>query len=120
MMASHYTQLQPVLYVADLAAEKAFYTRLGFTVKDETTTFVSVSSESGILFGLLLKPDFRLVNFNQQLVWQIGVRSVQTVLEICQREQLSIEEYPNLEDWGEWTMAVASPNGWRVVFEGGE
>lgn len=119
-MTSPYTQLQPVLYVADLEAEKAFYSSLGFSVKDETKMFASVSSESGILFGLLLKSDFRLVNFNQQLVWQIGVISIQTVFEICQREQLSIEEYPNLEDWGEWTMAVASPNGWRVVFEGGK
>lgn len=115
-----YTRLRPVLYVADLAAEKAFYAKLGFTVKDESETFVSISSESGLIFGLLLNPKFRLVNFNQQLVWQIDVASVQTILEICQRERLSIEEYPNLESWGKWTMTVASPNGWAVVFEGEE
>lgn len=115
-----YRRLQPILYVNDLEAEKRFYTQLGFTVKDEMPNFASVRQGENLLFGLLLKRDFLLVNFNQQLVWQIDVTSVQRVYELCKREGLRIEEMPVLEDWGEWTVAVSSPNGWMVVFEGGE
>ncbi len=115
-----YTRLQPVLYVHDLEAEKAFYAKLGFTVKDETATFASVTNGDTLLFGLLYNANFRLVNYGQPLVWQIGVNSVQAVYEICERGKLKIEEMPELQDWGEWTMAIGSPNGWYVTFEGGE
>jgi len=115
---SVYTRLQPILYVRDLATEKEFYRKLGFSVAYEKDDFAAMSYRDTILFGLQVKEGSNAASFEQQLIWQIGVQSVEAVCKLCEQEGLSIGEGPVLQDWGEWTVTVRSPNGYRVVFEG--
>ncbi len=109
-----FTRLQPVLYVRDLAAEVAFYQQLGFTVAHETRDFAGIVYGEAILFGL----QARDVIDPGQIIWQIGVASVDNLAGHCQEAGIVPVEPPLLQPWGEWTMTVQSPNGYQVIFEG--
>jgi ribosomal protein S18 acetylase RimI-like enzyme len=133
-----YTRLQPVLHVADLAAEVAFYSALGFDVELEpagesgfaamtygggalnsaaaAVSGAAASSGAAILFGLQSAPG--LAGPPPSLAWGIGVESVADVAALCSRHGLPVVQAPRQESWGEWTLAVRSPNGYRVTFEG--
>lgn len=114
-----YTRLQPILYVRHLEAEKEFYRKLGFSIIHEEDDFTAISHGDTILFGLQVKKERgNATSAEQQFIWQIGTRSVEAVCQLCEKEGLSIGEGPLLQGWGEWTVAVHSPNGYRVVFEG--
>ena len=113
-----YTQLQPVLYIKTLMAEKEFYQKLGFTVSYDEPEFAVMAYEDSILFGLQVREQFDPAQVEQQLLWQIGTRSVGSVYKVCERENLEVVQRPTLQDWGEWTLVVKSPNGYRVIFEG--
>jgi catechol 2,3-dioxygenase-like lactoylglutathione lyase family enzyme len=113
-----FTRLQPILFVRDLASEVAFYRQLGFQVPHQEEAFAAIAYEDSILFGLQVRPDSSSHNPGEALVWQIGVASVQAIHALCESEGLPILQPPTLEDWGDWTTAVRSPSGHRVVFEG--
>ncbi len=113
-----FTRLQPILFVHDLASEMNFYTLLGFQASHQTQDFVAVSAGESILFGLQAQPDFDPPSAAIQMIWQIGLRSVRDAYALCVEAELPIKDEPARMDWGEWTMAVESPNGYRVVFEG--
>jgi catechol 2,3-dioxygenase-like lactoylglutathione lyase family enzyme len=113
-----YTRLQPVLNVQDVTAEKAFYTSLGFHVNYESEDFLALAYDEGILFGLQHAPQSDPAQFQQQMVWQIGTSSVDAVAQRCMQHHIPIIQPVTLQDWGEWTLIVRSPNGYRVVFEG--
>jgi GNAT superfamily N-acetyltransferase len=129
-----YTRLQPVLHVADLTAEAAFYDALGFEVKPtERPGFVAVAYgggpkgvigvgtavttvPAGILFGL--EEDAGFSGPSMALTWRIGVESVADTHALCRERQTPVAQEPRQEPWGGWMMALRSPNGYRVVFEG--
>lgn len=113
-----FTRIQPILFVHNLTSEIDFYTLLGFKTLQQNQDFVAVSAEETILFGLQARADFDPSSAANQMIWQIGVRSVQEVYELCIEAALPIKDEPAKMDWDEWTMAVESPNGYRVVFEG--
>lgn len=114
-----YTRLQPILKVRDLIAEARFYNLLGFAVQSESDSFASVAYGEHLLFGLELEPALS-VGGSPAFVWQIGVQSVRAIQEIAMHAQLPIVENPVLQSWGEWTIKLKSPDGYTVVFEGGE
>jgi hypothetical protein len=53
-----------------------------------------------------------------QLIWQIDVCSMRGAYTPGKETELPIQDEPAKMDLGEWTMAIESPNGYRVVFEG--
>ena len=110
-----YLRLQPILFVSNLEAEKNFYKQLGFTITYEGTKFVAVA-HGDILFGLQHKPDVDLTNL--PFIWQIGSSDVEIIYRMCSMANIPIIQKPTLEDWGEWSLIVESPNGYRVIFEG--
>jgi catechol 2,3-dioxygenase-like lactoylglutathione lyase family enzyme len=113
-----FTRLQPILFVHNLATEIHFYATLGFQISHQTQAFVALSAGESILFGLQAQPDFDPTSAANQMIWQIGARRVRDIHAICVEAKLPIMVEPTKMDWGEWTMAVESPNGYRVVFEG--
>lgn len=112
-----FTRLQPILYVENLAAEAEFYRRLGFETVFESDTFVGLSYGEGILFGLEHKPGHGPLT-EQPLLWQIGTDDIEAVHQRCKSEGIEILVPPRLEEWGDLTMQVCSPNGYHVTFEG--
>ncbi|HEX6292799.1 MAG TPA: VOC family protein [Herpetosiphonaceae bacterium] len=113
-----YTRLQPVLNVQDVDAEKAFYTALGFRIDYEADDFKALAYGEAILFGLQAAPQSDPAQLDQQLIWQIGTSSVQAVAQRCAEHAIPVIQPATLQEWGEWTLIVRSPNGYRVIFEG--
>lgn len=111
-----FTRLQPILFVADLEAEVAFYAALGFTVQHREPGFVGLCRDQ-ILFGLQHR-DGTAFDGGQPLIWQIGTDDIGAVHDRCRRAGLAVVEGPQLQTWGEWLMTLMSPNGYRVVIEG--
>ena len=112
-----YTRLQPVLYVENLAAEVDFYRRLGFDTVFESDTFVGLAYGESILFGLEHRPGHGPLT-DQPLLWQIGTDDIEAVHRRCREKGVEILAAPQLEEWGDRTMQVRSPNGYHVTFEG--
>jgi catechol 2,3-dioxygenase-like lactoylglutathione lyase family enzyme len=115
-----YTRLQPILNVRSIEVEKQFYVRLGFKVTYQAEGFVALAFGEQILFGLQQAEHADPLAFEQQMLWQIGVDSVGEVANLCEREGLLIETPMKLQPWGEWTLAICSPCGYRITFEGPE
>ncbi len=112
-----FTQLRPVLYVDDLSAEVDFYQRLGFQILFQLPEYVGLVFGKPILFGLQHRPGAKF-DVDQPIIWQIATDNMDEVYQCCQQENFNIQQKPELQSWGEWTMTVLSPNGYRVVFEG--
>jgi hypothetical protein len=100
--------------------EKQFYVRLGFKVAYEAPGFVALAFGEKLLFGLQEDELADPKALELQMYWQIGVRSVSELAGHCERERIAVETPMALQSWGEWTLALCSPNGYRVVFEGPE
>jgi catechol 2,3-dioxygenase-like lactoylglutathione lyase family enzyme len=112
-----FTQLRPVLYVDDLSAETEFYQKLGFQILFQTPDSVGLVFGQPILFGLQHRTG-ATYGADQPVFWQIATDNIDEVYQRCQQENLLIQSKPELQSWGEYTMTVVSPNGYRVVFEG--
>jgi hypothetical protein len=112
-----FTQLRPTLFVEDLPAEVDFYQRLGFQILFQMPEFVGLVFGQPILFGLQQRPGARFKT-EQPVIWQIATDDIDGVYQTCQKEGFPVQQEPALQDWGDWTMTVVSPNGYRVVFEG--
>lgn len=112
-----FTQLRPVLFVADLPAEVSFYQKLGFQILFQDEEFVGLVFGKLILFGLQSRPGARFGD-DQPVIWQIATENVEAVYQRCRQENFAVLKEPELQSWGEWTMTVLTPNGYHVVFEG--
>ena len=112
-----FTQLRPVLYVDDLPAELDFYQKLGFQILFQDPEFVGLVFGKPILFGLQHRSGAKF-DVDQPVIWQIATDNMDAVVQCCQQENFIIQQKPELQSWGEWTMTVLSPNGYRVIFEG--
>lgn len=115
-----FTRLQPILRVHDLDAERDFYLALGFTLQSQGDGFVALSDGASILFGLEQDQRADPEALGQLLTWQFGVDSVGALAEHAEAMGIPIIELPRYESWGEWTVALQSPNGFRVIFEGAQ
>jgi hypothetical protein len=112
-----FTQLRPVLYVDDLPAEVDFYQKLGFQILFQLPEYVGLVFGKPILFGLRHRLGAKF-DLDQPVIWQIATDNIDEIFRRCQQENFIIEQQLELQSWGEWTMTVVSPNGYRVVFEG--
>ncbi len=111
------TRLQPVLFVADLDAEIAFYLALGFEVQYQEPGFAGLAWADRILFGLQ-RQDGATFDAAQPLIWQIGTDDIDAVHQRCSQAGLPVIKTPERQGWGEWLMRLRSPNGYQVVIEG--
>ena len=115
-----FTRLAPVLNVRDLAAERAFYERLGLPViyeGPEYPEFIGLGTET-VHFGIQ-----RAAAANDPpsvLTWQIGVTDIDAAMERCRSAGIGFELEHNNPGPG-WTyrrLLIRTPSGYRLALEG--
>jgi catechol 2,3-dioxygenase-like lactoylglutathione lyase family enzyme len=115
-----FTRLAPVLNVRDLAAERAFYEKLGLPViyeGPEYPDFIGFGTET-MHFGIqkaLADNDPPSV-----LTWQIGVTDIEAAMERCRSEGISYELEHNdpAPGWTYRRLLIQTPSGYRLALEG--
>jgi catechol 2,3-dioxygenase-like lactoylglutathione lyase family enzyme len=118
--ADLFTRLAPVLNVRDLAAERAFYEKLGLPViyeGPEYPEFIGFGTET-VHFGIQ-----KAAADNDPpsvLTWQIGVTDIDAAIERCRPAGISFELEHNDSGSG-WTyrrLLIRMPGGYRLALEG--
>jgi catechol 2,3-dioxygenase-like lactoylglutathione lyase family enzyme len=118
--ASLFARLAPVLNVRDLAAERAFYEKLGLPViyeGPEYPDFIGFGTDS-VHFGI---QRYDAPNDPPSvLTWQIAVTSVEAAMERCRSAGISFEvEHNNpAPGWEYRRLLIRSPSGYRLALEG--
>jgi catechol 2,3-dioxygenase-like lactoylglutathione lyase family enzyme len=118
--ADLYLRLAPVLNVRDLAAERAFYEKLGLPViyeGAEYPEFVAFGTDA-VHFGIQ-----RAETANDPpsvLTWQIAVSDVDAAAEMCREAGLSYEVEKNdpAPGWTYRRLILKTPSGFRLALEG--
>jgi hypothetical protein len=54
----------------------------------------------------------------ESLAWQIGSPDVHAIPVLAREHGLDVVEEPTLQEWGEWTLRLATPGGYELVVEG--
>jgi catechol 2,3-dioxygenase-like lactoylglutathione lyase family enzyme len=115
-----FTRLAPVLNVSDLAAERAFYEKLGLPViyeGEEYPDFIAFGTDT-VHFGI---QQAKVENDPPSvLTWQIGVSDVDAAAERCRAVGLDYELEHNRPAPG-WTyrrLLLRTPSGYRLALEG--
>src|ERR1700733_2192896 len=86
-----FTRLAPVLNVSDLAAERAFYEKLGLPViyqGPEYPDFIAFGTDT-VHFGIQAAPASN--DPPTVLTWQIGVTDIDSAVERCRSAGISYE-----------------------------
>jgi catechol 2,3-dioxygenase-like lactoylglutathione lyase family enzyme len=115
-----FRRLAPVLNVADLAAEREFYERLGFPViyeGPEYPTFIAFGTDS-IHFGIQQASGPN--DPPSVLTWQIAVADVDAAMERCRTAAVAFELEQNdpAPGWSYRRLILRTPSGFRLVLEG--
>jgi catechol 2,3-dioxygenase-like lactoylglutathione lyase family enzyme len=118
--AELFTRLAPVLNVRDLAAERAFYERLGLPViyeGDEYPDFIAFGTDT-VHFGIQAAPADN--DPPSVLTWQIAVTDVDRAMERCRAAGISFELEQNdpAPGWSYRRLLVQTPSGYRLALEG--
>lgn len=115
-----FIRLAPVLNVRDLAAERAFYEKLGLPViyeGPEYPDFIGFGTET-VHFGIqkaMAENDPPSV-----LTWQIVVADIDSAIERCRSAGITYELEHNAPGPG-WTyrrLLIRTPGGYRLALEG--
>jgi catechol 2,3-dioxygenase-like lactoylglutathione lyase family enzyme len=109
-----------VLNVRDVAAERAFYERLGLPViyeGEEYPDFIGFGTET-VHFGIQ-----KAVADNDPpsvLTWQIGVTDIESAIERCRSAGISFELEMNnpAPGWSYRRLLIRTPGGYRLALEG--
>jgi catechol 2,3-dioxygenase-like lactoylglutathione lyase family enzyme len=115
-----FTRLAPVLNVRDLAAERAFYEKLGLPViyeGPEYPDFIGFGTES-VHFGIQKAPADN--DPPSVLTWQIAVTDIDSAMERCRSAGISYElEHNNPgPSWTYRRLLIRTPSGYRLALEG--
>jgi catechol 2,3-dioxygenase-like lactoylglutathione lyase family enzyme len=118
--ASLFVRLAPVLNVSDLAAERAFYEKLGLPViyeGPEYPDFIAFGTGS-VHFGIQ-----KAEAANDPpgvLTWQIRVTDIESAMERCQSAGISFELECNdpAPGWTYRRLLIRTPSGYRLALEG--
>jgi catechol 2,3-dioxygenase-like lactoylglutathione lyase family enzyme len=118
--AALFTRLAPVLNVRDLAAERAFYERLGLPViyeGDEYPDFIAFGTDT-VHFGIQSAPADN--DPPSVLTWQITVTDVDLAMERCRGAGISfdLEQNDPAPGWSYRRLLVQTPSGYRLALEG--
>ena len=115
-----FTRLAPVLNVSDLAAERAFYERLGLPViyeGPEYPDFIAFGTDT-VHFGIQQAPAPN--DPPSVLTWQIAVSDVDAAADRCREAGLDFELEHNTPAPG-WTyrrLLLRTPSGYHLALEG--
>ena len=114
-------KLVPILRVREFDAEVAFYQSFGFAIHyqgDDIPGFVALVQGS-VLFGIELREDFSAAEANRALLWQFEVADLREIVRVCEvHSYRHIDPICTWEAGDDWAVAVWSPNGYKVQFEG--
>ncbi|MGI8681116.1 MAG: VOC family protein [Mycobacteriales bacterium] len=115
-----FTKLAPVLNVADVAAERAFYESLGLPViyeGDEYPGFIAFGT-GALDFGIQAAAGPN--DPPSVLTWQLGVSDVDVAAELCREAGLEFttEQNDPAPGWSYRRLILRSPSGYRVALEG--
>jgi catechol 2,3-dioxygenase-like lactoylglutathione lyase family enzyme len=118
--ASLFTRLAPVLNVRDVAAERAFYERLGLPViyeGEEYPDFIGFGTET-VHFGIQKASADN--DPPSVLTWQIGVTDIESAMERCRSAGISFELEVNnpAPGWSYRRLLIRTPGGYRLALEG--
>jgi catechol 2,3-dioxygenase-like lactoylglutathione lyase family enzyme len=122
-MAALFTRVIPILFVADLQAERDFYVRLGFGVTyqgPEYPYFIALG-HGAVEFGIEWRQGFSFAAPDRVLTWQLGVSDIDKA-----KKQLADAGVPFREelmapspDWQYRVVHVRTPNGYHLLLEEG-
>lgn len=120
--ASLFERLVPILFVADLEAERDFYVSLGFTITYQGTEFPDFIAlgHGSIEFGMSHRQGFSSDLPDCVLTWQFGVSDVDLTKQrltaggVAFREEWVIAR----EDWKYRVLHARTPNGYHLMLEG--
>lgn len=115
-----FTRLAPVLNVVDLAAERAFYEKLGLPViyeGSEYPTFIAFGTD-GVHFGIQ-KTDHPN-DPPSVITWQIGVTDIDDAMRRCDEVgiRFELEQNDPAPGWSYRRLLIRTPNGYRLALEG--
>jgi catechol 2,3-dioxygenase-like lactoylglutathione lyase family enzyme len=118
--SSLFTRLAPVLNVSDLAAERAFYEKLGVPViyeGPEYPDFIGYGTDT-LHFGIQVAPATN--DPPSVLTWQIGVTDIDSAMERCRSAGISFELEHNdpAPGWTYRRLLIRTPSGYRLALEG--
>jgi catechol 2,3-dioxygenase-like lactoylglutathione lyase family enzyme len=121
-IVSEFDRLVPILFVADLEAERDFYVQLGFTVSyqgPEFPEFIALAC-GPIEFGIERKPEFAPELPDRVLAWQLGVTDIETTKHRLTAAEISFSEewVTPREDWKYRLLHTRTPNGYQLLLEG--
>jgi hypothetical protein len=115
-------RLVPILFVRDMAAEKRFYTKLGFSITYEGPEFPGfIALRSGpVEFGMEQRDDFDDANPRRTLIWQFGVTDIDTSRNVLEAMGVSYSEEAMTpsEHWTYRVLRTTTPNGYDLMLEG--
>jgi len=115
-----FTRLAPVLNVRDLAAERAFYEKLGLPViyeGPEYPDFIAFGTDT-VHFGIQIAPAGN--DPPAVLTWQIGVTDIEQAAQRCRDAGISYELEQNDPAPGSTyrRLIIRTPSGYRLALEG--
>src|ERR1700691_1952501 len=115
-----FTRLAPVLNVRDLAAERAFYEKLGLPViyeGQEYPDFIAFGTDTGH-FGIQSAPEDN--DPPTVLTWQIGVTDIESAMERCRSAGIGyeLEQSNPAPGWPYRRLLIRTPSGYRLALEG--
>ncbi len=115
-----FTRLAPVLNVRDLAAERAFYERLGLPViyeGDEYPDFIAFGTDT-VHFGIQSAATDN--DPPSVLTWQIAVSDIDLAAERCRGAGLEFatEQNDPAPGWSYRRLILRTPSGYRLALEG--
>jgi catechol 2,3-dioxygenase-like lactoylglutathione lyase family enzyme len=118
--ADLFVRLAPVLNVRDLAAERAFYERLGLPViyeGPEYPDFIAFGTEA-LHFGIQKAPAPN--DPPSVLTWQIRVTDIEAAIKRCRSAVIDFElEHHNpAPGWTYRRLLTRTPSGYRLALEG--
>ena len=118
--ADLFTRLVPVLNVRDLAAERAFYERLGLPViyeGDEYPDFIAFGTDT-VRFGIQLAAADN--DPPSVLTWQIEVSDVDAAMDVCREAGIAfeIEQHDPAPGWSYRRLILQTPSGYHLALEG--
>jgi hypothetical protein len=109
-----FQRLLPVIPVADVETEVAFYVALGFTAEPTYTGFTALR-HGRVLFGVQ-GSDEQIPAAD--LRWQIEVDDIQAAHHLATRLELEVLQEPTIHPAGFWTVQLLTPNGYTLTLEG--
>ncbi len=117
--ADLFVRLAPVLNVRDVAAERAFYERLGLRViyeGPEYPDFIAFGNDT-LRFGI--QPASAPNDPPSVLTWQIEVSDIDAMIEVCTTAGIAFEVEQNdpRQGWSYRRLLLQTPSGYRLALE---